>query len=128
MKIFKSLLLVVLIFMAGVVAGVVATRIVVRHVVGEVLSHPETVQPRIERNLVSHLQLDRDQRTKLHAILSNAHEQMQSLRQEYRPKMILVLSNADAQVAALLTLEQQARYERWKEKNRPLIDALKHRS
>ena len=125
MKTFKSLLLVTFVFLAGVVAGVVGTRIVVRHVVGEVLSHPETVQPRIERTLAFRLRLDADQRAKVHAILSETHEQLQGLRQEYRPKVILVLSNANDQVTALLTPEQQERFEQWKDKNRPLIESIK---
>jgi len=125
MKTFKSILLVTLVFAAGVVAGVVGTRIVVRHVVGEVISHPETVRPRIERNLALRLRLDADQRAKLHVILSDTHVQLEGLRQEYRPRVILVLSNANEQVTALLTPEQQVRFEKWKEKNRPLIEAIK---
>jgi len=119
------MLLVTLVFVAGVVAGVVGTRIVVRQVVGEVLSHPETVQPRIERNLALRLRLDKDQRTKVHAILSETHEQLQGLRQEYRPKVIIVLSNANDRITALLTPEQQARFEKWKSKNGPLLEAIK---
>jgi len=125
MKTFKSILLVALVFIAGVVAGVVGTRIVVRHVVGEAISHPETVRPRIERNLALWLRLDADQRAKVHVILSDTHVQLESLRQEYRPKVILVLSNANDRITALLTPEQQVRFEKWKEKNRPLVEAIK---
>jgi Spy/CpxP family protein refolding chaperone len=125
MRTLKLLLLVALVFLAGVVSGVVGTRIVVRRVVGEVISHPETIQPRIERTLAFRLGLDGDQRTKVHAILSDTHEQLQGLRKEYRPKVILVLSNANEQITALLTPEQQARFEQWKDKNRPLLEAIK---
>jgi len=125
MKNFKSLLLVALVFLAGVIAGVVGTRIVVRHIVGEMVLHPESVQPRIERNLVLRLQLDREQRAQMHVILSNAHTQLESLRHEYRPQMVLVLSNANAQITDILTPEQQVRFQRWKERNRPLLDAIR---
>ncbi|MFZ0829119.1 MAG: hypothetical protein WAO02_17030 [Verrucomicrobiia bacterium] len=125
MKTFKLLLLVALVFLAGVVVGVVGTRAVVRRVVGEIILHPETVQPRMERNLTLRLRLDDDQRVKLHAILSDTHEQLQGLRKEYRPKVILVLSKANDQITALLTPEQQARFEQWKDKNRPLLEAIK---
>jgi hypothetical protein len=93
--------------------------------VGEVISHPETVQPRIEHNLAARLRLDGGQREKLHAILAGTHEQLQGLRQEYRPKVIVILSNANDQITALLTPEQLARFEQWKDKNRPLLDAIK---
>jgi hypothetical protein len=125
MKTMKLLLLVALVFLAGGVSGVVGTRIVVRRVVGEVISHPETVQPRLERTLAFRLGLDGDQRAKVHAILSDTHEQLQVLRKEYRPKVILVLSNANDQISALLTPEQRARFEQWKDKNRPLLEAIK---
>ena len=125
MKTFKSLLLVSLVFLAGVAAGVVGTRYVVRRAVGEAIAHPETVQPRIERNLAFRLRLDDDQRVKFHAILSDTHEPLQGLRKEYRPQVILVLSHANDQVAGLLTPEQRARFEQWKDKNRPWLEAIK---
>jgi Spy/CpxP family protein refolding chaperone len=125
MKTFKLLLLVALVFLAGVVAGVVGTRIVVRQVMGEVIAHPETVPPRIERSLAFRLRLDSGQRTKLHEIMSGTHEQLKGLRQEYRPRVILVLSNANNQITALLTPEQLARFEKWKKENHPLLEAIK---
>jgi len=125
MKTFKSLLLVALVFLAGVVAGVVGTRIVVRQVMGEVIAHPETVPPRVERALAFRLRLDNGQRAKLHEIMSGTHEQLKDLRQEYRPRVILVLSNANGQITALLTPEQLARFEKWKKENHPLLEAIK---
>jgi hypothetical protein len=125
MKTFKSLLLVALVFLAGAVAGVVGTRAVVRHVVREVIAHPETVPPRVERNLAFRLRLDSGQRVKLHEIMSGTHGQLKDLRQEYRPRVILVLSNANNQITALLTPEQLARFEKWKKENLPLLEAIK---
>jgi Spy/CpxP family protein refolding chaperone len=125
MKTFKSLLLVALVFLAGVAVGVVGTRIVVRQVMGEVIAHPETVPSRIERNLAFRLRLDSGQRAKLYEIMSGTHEQLKDLRQEYRPQVILVLSNANNQITALLTPEQLARFEKWKKKNHPLLEAIK---
>jgi Spy/CpxP family protein refolding chaperone len=125
MKTFKSLLLVALVFLAGAVAGVVGTRAVVRHVVREVIAHPETVPPRVERNLAFRLRLDSGQRVKLHEIMSGTHGQLKDLRQEYRPRVILVLSNANNQITALLTPEQLARFEKWKKENHPLLEAIK---
>jgi Spy/CpxP family protein refolding chaperone len=125
MKTFKLLVVVALVFLAGVAAGVVGTRIVVRHIVGEVISHPETIQPHIERNLAFRLRLGGGQRVKLHEIMSDTHEQLKDLRREYRPKMVLVLSNANDQIIALLTPEQQARFDKWKKENHPLLEAIR---
>ena len=125
MKTFKLLVLVALVFFAGVTAGVVGTRIVVRRVVGEALSHPETVPPRIERNLTFRLRLDEGQRAQLHAILADTHDQLQSLRRQYRPQVVLLLSNANERISVLLTPEQLARFEAWKKENHPLWQALR---
>ena len=125
MKTFKLLLLVALVFSAGVVAGVVGTRIVVRRAMGEIISHPEAVQLRVERNLALRLRLDDGQRAKLHEIMSDTHGQLKGLRQEYRPKVILALSNANDQITALLTPEQLKRFEKWKGENHPLLENIK---
>jgi hypothetical protein len=50
---------------------------------------------------------------------------LKDLRQEYRPRVILVLSNANNQITALLTPEQLARFEKWKKENHPLLEAIK---
>jgi Spy/CpxP family protein refolding chaperone len=127
MKTFKSLLLVALVFLAGVAAGVVGTRIVVRRVMDEVIAHPDAVQPRLERNLAFRLRLDGGQRAQLHEIMSDTHQRLKTLRREYRPQVLLVLSNANTRITALLTPEQLARFERWKKENHPLFEALKQK-
>ncbi len=125
MKKIKLLLVVALVFLAGMATGVVGTRIVVRHIVGEAISHPESVPTHIERNLTFRLRLDNGQRVKLHEIISEAHGQLKDLRREYRPKVVLVLSNANDQIIALLTPEQAARFDKWKKENHPLLEAIR---
>ena len=124
MKNFKSILLLALVFFAGVVIGVVATRSVVRHVVREAILHPEKAQAVIERSLTRKLRLDNGQQVKLHQILSDAHGQLKDLRQQYRPQLVEIFSNANEQIIALLTPEQQARFEKLKLENHPLLQAL----
>jgi Spy/CpxP family protein refolding chaperone len=125
MKTFKSLLLLALVFFAGIVVGVVGTRIAVRQVVQQAVLHPERVQVVIERNIARRLQLDNEQRVKLHEILSDAHGQLKDLRLEYQPQFILIVNNAEEQITAILTPEQQARFEKLKEENRPLLRAIR---
>jgi Spy/CpxP family protein refolding chaperone len=124
MKLFKSLLLLTLVFFAGIVVGVVATRVVVRHVVREAILHPDRAQVFMERNLTRKLQLDNGQQVKLHEILSAAHGQLKDLRREYQPQFFEVLSNANGQIIAILTPEQQAKFEQLKSENRPFLRAI----
>jgi Spy/CpxP family protein refolding chaperone len=125
MKTFKLWLLVGLVFLAGVVAGVVGTRIVVRHAVRAAILHPEQVQTVLERNLTRKLRLDHGQQVKLHEILTDAHGQLKGLRREYRPQLVAIVSNANQQITAILTPEQQAWFEKLKRGNHPLGQAVR---
>ena len=124
MKNWKSLLLLVLVFFAGLAVGVVGTRIVVRHVVQGAIAHPERVQSFMERNLTRRLRLDNDQQVKLHDILTDARGQLTTLRKEFQPQAAEVLGDADKKISALLTPEQQARYDKFKERNWPALRAI----
>jgi hypothetical protein len=124
MKLFKSLLLLTLVFFAGVVAGVVGTRAVVRHVVGEAILHPEKMQSAMERSLTRRLRLDNGQQVKLHQILTDAHGQLKALRAEYQPQFFEVVSNAGGQIGAMLTPDQRVKFEKMKAENRPLMQAV----
>jgi hypothetical protein len=117
MKSVKPWLLLGLVFFVGVVFGVAGTRLVVHRVVREALLHPERVQMAIERRLTRKLNLDDAQQTKLDGILSDAHQQMKTIRHEFRPAMVLVFSNANQQITVLLTPEQLARYQKIKADN-----------
>jgi hypothetical protein len=124
MKTFKSLLLLALIFFAGIVVGVVGTRAVVRHVVRDAILHPEKMQAVMERNLTRRLRLDNEQQTKLRQILADTHGQLKDLRHEFQPQFFEILSNANGQITAILTPEQQARFERFKAENHPFLQAM----
>ena len=121
MKTFKLLLLVGLVFLAGAVAGAVGTRIAIRHWVRSAIQRPQMVQTLIERRLNRQLRLDANQQAQVHQILTGARGQLQGLRQEYRPQVVLIVSNADAEISALLTPAQQQRFEKMKENNREFL-------
>jgi len=125
MKNWKSLLLLALVFFSGVAVGVVGTRVVVRRVVQQAIAHPEKVQFLMERNLTRKLRLDNGQQVKLHEILTEARTQLRELRREIQPQTAAVLRGTEEKIAAVLTPEQQARYEKFKEQNRPLLRALR---
>jgi Spy/CpxP family protein refolding chaperone len=124
MKTFKLILLLSLVFFAGIVIGVVGTRAVVRRVVQQALLHPEKVQADIERRMTRQLRLDNSQQAKLHEILSGSHAQFDDLRGKYVPQVVSILNQADGQITAMLTPEQQARFEEMKRKNHPIMRAI----
>jgi len=121
MKTLKLSLLVALVFLAGVAAGVVGTRIAIRHWVSSAIQRPQNFQILLERNLHWRLHLDASQRVQVHRILTDARVQLRDLRQEYRPQVVAVLTNTEAQISAVLTPEQQARFERMQRDNRRLF-------
>jgi hypothetical protein len=125
MKKWKSILLLTLVFFAGLALGVVGTRAVVRRVVQQAIVHPERMQSLMERNLTRKLRLDNAQQMKLHAILTDARGQLIDLRQQFQPQAAAVLTNADQKISALLTPEQQTRYDKFKDRNWPALRRLR---
>jgi Spy/CpxP family protein refolding chaperone len=121
MKTLKLLALITLVFMAGVAAGVVGTRLVIRHWVNTAIQRPENFQLLLERNLRRQLRLDARQRVEVHRILTDARVQLRDLRQEYRPQVVAVLTNTEAQISAVLTPEQEARFERMQQENQHFL-------
>ena len=118
MKHWKSILLLVLVFIAGIAVGVVGTRTAGRHFVQRVSAQPERAQNFVERDLSRSLRLDEAQRAKLHDILTESRGQLRELREHFQPQMALVMSNANVKISALLTPEQAARFEEFKQANR----------
>jgi hypothetical protein len=125
MKKWKSILLLALVFFAGLAMGVVGTRIVVRRAVQQAIMHPEKVQSLMERNLTRRLGLDNDQQVKLHGILTDTRGQLTDLRKQFQPQAAEVLNDADQKISALLTPEQQKRYDKFKEHNWPALGMLR---
>jgi Spy/CpxP family protein refolding chaperone len=121
MKTFKLLALVTLVFLAGVAAGVVGTRVFIRHWVNSAIQRPENVQILMERNLRRQLHLDARQRVEVHRILTDARAQLRDLRKEYRPQVVAVLTNTEAQISAVLTPEQQAQFGQMQQENRRFL-------
>jgi hypothetical protein len=125
MKNWKSILLLGLVFFAGVAVGVVGTRVVIRRVVQQTLAHPERAQFLLERNLKHKLRLDTDQQVQVHAILTDARGQLRDLRQELQPRAGAVLRATNDKISALLTPEQLARFDQLKAEERPLARLLR---
>jgi Spy/CpxP family protein refolding chaperone len=63
-------------------------------------------------------------RTAIHASEANEADvrgQLKNLRQEYNPQVVLIVSNANVEISALLTPAQQQRFEKVKLENRAFL-------
>jgi len=119
MKTLKPLVLLLLVFIAGIVVGVIGTRVVVQQVIRSVVANPDLIWRRIERVLAADLKLNSEQRATVHHILSETHDQVRSLRTEYQPRVLSMIEKARADIAAELTPGQRAKFDKMlKEKER----------
>jgi len=119
MKSFKPLVLLLLVFVAGIIVGVISTRVVVRQVIRSVVANPDLIWTRIERALAADLKLNPEQSATVHRILSETHDQVRNLRTEYQPRVLPMIEKDRADIAATLTPEQRAKFDKLlKEKER----------
>lgn len=126
MKTWKAILVLALVFFAGIVLGVVGTRVVVRHFVQQAIVHPERMQALIQRNLTRQLRLDGEQQVELEAILTDARTGLHALREQYQPQTADIFRKADTRITKLLTPEQLTRYEKLKQQNRILTRVMQN--
>jgi len=113
-------LVLALIYFAGLATGIVATRAVVRHMVAAAVQNPERVKVLIEKRLTRRLGLDAGQQTKVEQILNHTQSELRSLRQDFGPRFQAIMLNTQTEISAILTPEQQARFDRFRAENRHL--------
>ena len=120
MKNLKVWLVVAAVFVAGFVAGVVVTRAVVRRAVTQVVMNPDRLRLIIEKRMAARLKLDAEQRSKVDQILTRTQEDLKTLRQQFAPPFQVILANAQTDISAILTPEQNERFKEFREENRHL--------
>jgi len=121
MKKLKVWLVVLGVFLAGFAAGVVVTRGVVRHVVQRIVLHPERMRVLIEKRLTARLRLDPEQHRKVDQILTGTEGELKSLRREFAPRFVAILTNAESEISDVLTPEQRERFKKFREEHRQLL-------
>jgi len=100
-----------LIFVLGVAAGALGLNGYQRWS----RSHAEsTRQQRFER-MLDRLQLNADQKTQVHQILSETREQLQNLRKESEPRFDAIRQQADERLQKVLTPEQWKQFQQERE-------------
>lgn len=109
----KSIALLALVFLAGILVGSTATRIAVRKWVNAAMNKPEVVQQTIERDLKRKLDLRADQQAKLHAITTRSMAELKALRSEFRPRMNAIISRSESEVREILDDQQKEKFDRF---------------
>src|SRR6185295_8191216 len=74
-------------------------------------------QQRFER-MLDRLQLNADQKTQVHQILSESRQQLQDLRKESEPRFDAIRSQADERLQKVLTPEQWKQFQQERDRSR----------
>ena len=111
MKSWKACLAIALVFIAGFASGAFVTRVITRQIVRTVLSHPERLQPQIERRLTRSLRLDPHQQGELRRVLIRTRTELMDLRRDSQPRAQAIINRARQEISAVLTPEQRAGFE-----------------
>lgn len=124
LKTLKPWLLLGLVFLAGVILGVAGTRLAVRRYLREAVQHPAQAQHDFAVRLGRKLRLDPAQQAKFNEILGEASAQLNAIKKQSHPAVVLVYSNANAQLTGLLTPDQKVRFDQFKADNAVFIKAM----
>ncbi len=102
----------VLIFVLGFVAGALALNAY------RAWARNRTPADRLEQ-LVTRLQLNGDQKTKVQQIFSDTRQQLQALRKESEPRVNEIRQQTDQRLQQVLTPEQWQKFQQMRSDTRP---------
>jgi hypothetical protein len=118
MKYLKPILLLLLVFGAGLTTGIVGTRIAVRNFIRQAVVNPEFLRQNTERDLTRRLRLDAAQQIAVREVLTRTQNELRGLRDELLPRFSTVVKKTNADITAVLTPEQQNKFEKIQAENR----------
>lgn len=113
MKNWKAIVGVVAVFLLGMVAGGIITHRIYQHRLRAFLRGGPAVAEMITRRLNAELDLNRDQRAKVLEIVRDSQRQLRKERQKPQPEFRRVLQDTEQRIRAVLTPEQQAKYDKY---------------
>jgi cell division protein FtsB len=105
-----TLLLVAVVFFAGVVIGAGGALIGVYNRVVEGIQHPESEPARITARLRRNLRLTDEQAAQVEAILLRHQAEFQEIRRRVQPEVVARLDQVERDIAEVLTPEQRPRW------------------
>jgi hypothetical protein len=113
MKNWKTILGVVAVFVLGMLAGGLVTAKIFQHRIHQVLTGDQSVVANvIVRRLCWRLRLDATQREQLRAIVSEAQQELKTVRKQVQPQVEEILDRAVAKERATLRPEQVEKFDR----------------
>ena len=116
----KPILVLCLVFAAGIAVGVIGTRIVVRQTIQKIARNPDLMRERIERDITARLELSSDQQSKVHTVLLKSQHDVQQLRRDFQPRFIEIMDRTEHEIADTLTPDQREKFENLLKEKRPL--------
>lgn len=113
MNTFRSLILVLVIFLVGAFAGAIITgKIIELRVRRVAIGGPDTVADLVVRRFGAHLKLDKPQKAELLAIVREAQKEMRLIRKDEDPKIEAILERAEIRARSILKPEQSEKFDR----------------
>ena len=117
MKKWKAILVLGLVFGAGILVGVGGTRLVITGIIHRVAKNPDLIRIRLEQDLDRKLRLDATQKLKVHEEMLEAHRKLKDLRVEFQPQFAQIMGSARSNITAVLTPEQREKFEQLTKKS-----------
>jgi hypothetical protein len=109
-RLWLTLLLTAVVFVAGIVVGGGGALIVVRNRLVEAIQHPQLEPARITTRLRRSLELDDEQAAQVEAILQRHQAELQEIRRRVQPEVVARLDLVEQEVGDVLTPEQRQRW------------------
>ncbi|MBA4149156.1 MAG: hypothetical protein H0X66_13665 [Verrucomicrobia bacterium] len=112
MKSSKPILVLLLVFLAGLAVGVAGTRYVVRKQFEHAAREGGFFRDRMERELLNNLNLSAEQQEEVKKIFTRRWEEFRQLRTEFHPRFTNIAARTEADIKAVLTPEQRVEFEK----------------
>ncbi|MFN7138596.1 MAG: hypothetical protein ACK4UN_04605 [Limisphaerales bacterium] len=118
MKTAKPILVLLLVFFTGIAVGVFGTRYVVRKQFQQAAREGGFFRDRMERELITKLDLTPEQHEEVKKIFSRSWEDYRQLRSEFHPRFVRIADRTESEIKAVLTPGQRAEFERMVEERK----------
>ncbi len=114
MKNFKQIMCVLLVFLLGAASGGLAVHIIYKskmdtYLHGSFKAREQMILDRLSRRL----DLDDRQRAQLLVIIRQTHDEISSIKKQYRPQMEAVLEKSRQEVRQILRPDQQEKFDQF---------------
>lgn len=113
MKKWRSITIIILIFLLGALTGsLLAHRVYQQRIEGIIRGEPSSMQEFIVRRLNRELHLESSQVERLRIIVMETHDEIRKVRQQVRPQIEEILASSQNKVRAILSPVQLEKYEK----------------